>query len=154
MSPDYYRPDEGALSRIFPKAIAERLIGDDGRKVPKSFVPDKRLAFLMSRVANHYRRLAAKLITLHEIETRPRDEKGDATGEGTILSFEEAVETYPSIRSWKEFHDWVVEHLGSLEGFSTKAAVRAETLRENELRPQQPALPENSRQGPEKGGGF
>lgn len=154
MSPDYYRPDEAALSRIFPKAIAEKLIGDDARKVPKSFVPDKRLAFLMSRVANHYRRLAAKLITLYEVETRPRNEKGEPVGEGTILSFEEAVETYPSIRSWKEFHDWVVEHLGSLEGFSTKAAVRAELLRELETKPANPALPDSGRQGPEKGGGF
>lgn len=154
MSPQYYKPDESALSRIFPKAIAERLVGDEDRKVPRSFVPDKRLAFLMSRVANHYRRLAAKLIMLHEIETRPRDAGGNATGEGTILSFEEAVETYSSIRSWKEFHDWVVEHLGSLEGFSTKAAVRAELLRELETKPSQPALPDSSRQGPEKGGGF
>ena len=153
--PEYYEPDPRLMSKVFPKALGETLIGtDEEKRARKSFVPDKRMAIILARIANHYRRVAAKLILLHEIDTRPRDASGRWTGgAGEVLSFEEVMETYPqAVRSWKEFHDWLMEHLGSLEGFTTKAAVRAEMLRENENRPQAPAMPET--QQAQQGGKF
>lgn len=145
--PKYYQTDAEVMGRVMPRAVAEQLIGsDETKRVTKTYMPDRRFAAIATRIANHYKRIIEKLRLLHFKET------------GEVLTDEEVYEEYEAPKTWKGFHDWLVEHLGSLEGFTTKAAVRAEMLRESENKPTQAAIPDGSRQnGPppsQGGGGF
>lgn len=141
----HYQTPAAIAQRTMPVAVAQQLVGsDEEKRVRKTYIPDRFLTVRLAVVANHTSRIAR---TLWDMRNTERAQRGEPPED---YDFERAQEIFSAVRTWKEFHDWLIEHLANMEGFVVKAAVRAEMLREAENRAQAaiPASPGTN------GGGF
>ena len=102
----------------FPRSLSEKIAGFDERKrSTKTYIPNNALAIRLGVVENHAEKMLQRLISLHQKQT------------GVLLTPEEAMERFPSVRTFDGFHQQCVEHMASLKGYALKVVARAEMLR-------------------------
>lgn len=105
----------------FPRSLSEKIAGFDERKrSTKTYIQNNALAIRLGVVENHAEKMLQRLISLHYKQT------------GELLTTEEAMDRFPSVRTFDGFHQQCVEHMASLKGYALKVVARAEMLRAQE----------------------
>lgn len=110
--PTPYQASPAERRRVFSPTIPESILGT--KRATKTFIQDTKLVLVLSLVRNHAETLLQEMKLL------------------TGLSELEILERFPGVRKWSGLVDHLENYQSSYQGFTTKAAVRAEALRQEE----------------------
>lgn len=123
--PTPYPAGEAERRRVFSPTIPESILGTNRRT--KTFLHDTKLVLALSLLRNHADTALQEMRLLTGLDDR------------------QIIEKYTGVRKWIGLVGNIEDYQASLQGFTTRAAVRAEALRQEEdaglsvLAPSKPA---------------
>lgn len=113
------------MDRLFQPSTSDRIIGSHEKaRATKTYISSEKGAFIVAAIKTHSEGLIETVRRLHRTQYGYVSEVKDGKAVLRDLTDEEVCERYKGCRLWREFHQFIVEHYASQEGFAIQAAVQ------------------------------
>lgn len=115
----------GGVDRLFQPSTSDRIIGSREKdRSTKTYISTEKGAFLIAAVKTHAEGLIETVRRLHRQTHGPVKDTVEGKEVLRDLTDDEVCTQYQGCRMWREFHQFIVEHYASQEGFAVQASVQ------------------------------